>query len=416
MDSLRRIDPEIAAAIDTEAARQANTIELIASENHVSAPVLAALGTVLTDKYAEGYPHKRYYRGCENVDTVEQICIDRAKHLFGADHANVQPHCGTSANMAVYLATLQPGDKIMGMQLDHGGHLSHGLSINVSGRWFRSAHYGVTRETEQLDMDQVRDAVLKEKPDILICGASSYPRTIDFEAFGQIGKEAGCPVLADIAHIAGLVVGGVHPNPTPHCDFVTTTNHKTLRGPRGGIILCKAQYADAIDQAVFPGLQGGPLAHVIAAKAVAFQEAMQPEFKWYASAIVANAKALADAVSERGWRLVTGGTDNHLMLVDLRSRDEDLTGNLASQWLAAAGIVTNKNVIPYDPRNAKEASGIRLGTPAVTTRGMRPDQMHTLAEWFDLVLTSNGDPEVINTVRAEVMEFAKQFPIPAQRE
>ena len=233
MDSLRRIDPEIAAAIDTETARQANTIELIASENHVSAPVLAALGTVLTDKYAEGYPHHRYYRGCECIDTVEQICIDRAKLLFGADHANVQPHCGTSANMAVYLAMINPGDKIMGMQLDHGGHLSHGLSINVSGRWFRSAHYGVTRETEQLDMDQVRDAVLKEKPDILICGASSYPRTIDFEAFGQIGKEAGCPVLADIAHIAGLVVGGVHPNPTPHCDFVTTTNHKTLRGPRG---------------------------------------------------------------------------------------------------------------------------------------------------------------------------------------
>ncbi len=416
MDILRRIDPDIAAAIDTEVARQANSLELIASENHVSAPVLAALGTVLTDKYAEGYPHRRYYRGCENVDTVEQICIERAKALFGADHANVQPHCGTSANMAVYLAMLKPGDRIMGMRLDHGGHLSHGLDINVSGKWFSASHYGVEEATEQLDMDHVREVVLKERPDMLIAGASSYPREIDFEAFGQIAAEAGCLMLADIAHIAGLVVGGVHNNPTAHCDFVTTTNHKTLRGPRGGIILCKARYAKAVDQAVFPGIQGGPLPHVMAAKAVAFKEAMQPEFKWYASAIVANAKALAEALQEHGWRLVTGGTDNHLMLIDLRSRNEELTGNLASQWLAAAGIVTNKNVIPFDPRSAQDTSGLRLGTPAVTTRGMRPDQMKTLADWINDVIVSEGDVGVITRVRGDVMEFCRQFPIPAQRE
>jgi glycine hydroxymethyltransferase len=416
MDSLKRIDPDIAAAIDTEVARQANTLELIASENHVSAPVLAALGTVLTDKYSEGYPHRRYYRGCENVDTVEQICIDRAKALFGADHANVQPHCGTSANMAVYLAMLQPGSKIMGMRLEHGGHLSHGLNINVSGKWFSASHYGVQEDTEQLDMDRIRDAVLAKRPDMLIAGASSYPRSIDFEAFGQIAQEAGCLMLADIAHIAGLVVGGVHQNPTPFCDFVTTTNHKTLRGPRGGIILCKAAYAKAIDQAVFPGIQGGPLPHVMAAKAVAFKEAMQPEFKWYASAIVANAKAMAEALQEHGWRLVTGGTDNHLMLVDLRSRNEDLTGDLASQWLAAAGIVTNKNVIPFDPRSPQDTSGLRLGTPAATTRGMRPDQMKTLADWINDVLVSEGDTEVITRVRGDVMDFCREFPIPAQRE
>ncbi len=416
MDSLRRIDPDIAAAIDTEVARQANTLELIASENHVSAPVLAALGTVLTDKYSEGYPHRRYYRGCENVDTVEQICIERAKGLFGADHANVQPHCGTSANMAVYLAMLKPGDKIMGMRLEHGGHLSHGLDINMSGRWFTASHYGVEEETEQLDMDRVREAVLAEKPTMLIAGASSYPRAIDFEAFGKIAEEAGCLMLADIAHIAGLVVGGVHANPTPFCDFVTTTNHKTLRGPRGGIILCKARHAKAVDQAVFPGIQGGPMPHVMAAKAVAFKEAMQPEFKWYASAIVANAKALAEAFQEHGWRLVTGGTDNHLMLIDLRSRNEDLTGNLASQWLAAAGIVTNKNVIPFDPRSPQDTSGLRLGTPAVTTRGMRPDQMKTLADWINDVLVSEGDTDVITRVRSDVMDFCQQFPIPAQRE
>jgi len=416
MDTLRRVDPEIAQAIDAETARQANTIELIASENHVSAPVLTALGTVLTDKYAEGYPGRRYYCGCDNIDTIEQLCIDRAKKLFGAEHANVQPHCGTSANLAVYMAALKPGDKIMGMHLEHGGHLSHGLNINFSGKWFRASHYGVNRQTEMLDMDEVRQAVLAERPDMLIVGASSYPRTIDFEAFGQIAREAGCQVLADIAHIAGLVVGGVHPHPMPYCDFVTTTNHKTLRGPRGGIILCRAEFARAIDQAVFPGMQGGPLPHVIAAKAIAFQEAMQPEFKWYAAAIVANAKALADAMAERGWRLVTGGTDNHLMLIDLRSRDEELTGHVAARWLAAAGIISNKNIVPFDTRGTKETSGLRLGTPAVTTRGMRPDQMTRLAQWIDDILSSNGSQDVIDRVGGAVHEFCLQFPIPAQRE
>jgi len=416
MDSLRRADPEIAKAIDAEVARQAETIELIASENHVSAPVLTALGTVLTDKYSEGYPGRRYYCGCENIDTIEQLCIDRAKKLFGADHANVQPHCGTSANLAVYMAALKPGDKIMGMHIEHGGHLSHGLNINFSGRWFQAAHYGVNRKSEMLDMDEVRQAVLKERPSMLIVGASSYPRMIDFEGFGEIAREAGCLLLADIAHIAGLVVGGVHPNPMPYCDFVTTTNHKTLRGPRGGIILCRRQFARAIDQAVFPGMQGGPLPHVIAAKAIAFQEAMQPEFKWYAAAIVANAKALAEAMVQRGWRLVTGGTDNHLMLIDLRSRDEHLTGHVAAQWLAAAGIISNKNVVPFDTRGPKETSGLRLGTPAVTTRGMRPDQMNKLADWIDRILSSAGSEEVIRQVRGAVREFCKQFPIPAQRE
>ncbi len=416
MDSLRRADPQIAAAIDAEVTRQANTIELIASENHVSAAVLAALGTVLTDKYSEGYPGKRYYCGCENIDTIEQLCIDRAKKLFGAEHANVQPHCGTSANLAVYMAALKPGDKIMGMHLQHGGHLSHGLNINFSGKWFNPVHYGVNEQTEMLDMDEVRQAVLAEKPQMLIVGASSYPRTIDFEAFGQIAKEAGCLLLADIAHIAGLVVGGVHPHPMPHADFITTTNHKTLRGPRGGIILCKEQFARAVDQAVFPGMQGGPLPHVIAAKAIALQESMQPEFKWYAAAIVANAKALAEAMTERGWRLVTGGTDNHLMLIDLRSRDENLTGHVAAGWLADAGIISNKNIIPFDTRGPKETSGLRLGTPAVTTRGMRPDQMTKLAQWIDDILSSNGDQDVIDSIRGAVAEFCKQFPIPAQRE
>ncbi|MHC4562524.1 MAG: serine hydroxymethyltransferase [Planctomycetota bacterium] len=415
MGVIEKIDPEIAAAIAAETTRQAHTIELIASENHVSAPVLEALGTVLTDKYSEGYPGRRYYRGCENIDNVETLCVERAKKLFGADHANVQPHCGTSANLAVYMAALKPGDKIMGMQLDHGGHLSHGLNINFSGIWFKAAHYGVSEKTEKLEMDEVRKAVLKERPDMLIVGASAYPRTIDFEAFGQIAQEAGCMMLSDVAHIAGLIVGGVHPNPMPHSDFVTTTNHKTLRGPRGGIILCRQQYAKAIDQAVFPGMQGGPLPHVIAAKAIAFHEAMQPEFKWYAAAIVANAKALAEALAERGWRLVTGGTDNHLMLVDLRSRDEEMTGEMASQWLAAAAIIANKNVIPFDPRTAKDTSGLRFGTPAVTTRGMRPDQMAQLAHWIDEVLTAKGDESTIARVGDAVEEFCQQFPIPAQR-
>jgi glycine hydroxymethyltransferase len=412
MDRLEKVDPEIARLLRAEQRRQADTLEMIASENHVSPAVLVALGSVLTDKYAEGYPRKRFYCGNENIDDVEQLCIDRAKELFGAEHANVQPHCGTSANIAVYMACLQPSGKILGMELNHGGHLSHGMKINVSGRFYKTFGYGVDPETECIDMEEVRRKARDLRPDLIVCGASAYPRTIHFEAFGEIAAEVDCPLLSDIAHIAGLVAAGVHPTPVPYSTFVTTTNHKTLRGPRGGIILCKADWARKIDSAVFPGLQGGPLEHVIAAKAVAFQEAMRPEFRQYAAAIVANAQALAEGLLEAGWRLVSGGTDNHLVLVDLRSRDPDLTGHVAAAWLASAGIITNKNVIPFDPRKPVEASGIRLGTPALTTRGMGVEQMKAVAGWIDRVLTSKGDEAVVEDIRGKVLELCRQFPIP----
>ena len=412
MSSLQEVDPEIARIIRREQTRQAQTLELIASENHVSAPVLEALGSVLTDKYAEGYPRKRYYCGNEYIDSVEQLAIDRAKDLFGAEHANVQPHCGTSANLAVYLAALKPGAKIMGMNLAHGGHLSHGMKLNISGIVFKAASYGVDAESETLDMDQVRQAVLAEKPDMLVCGASAYPRLIDFEAFGQIAREAGCPLLSDIAHIAGLVVAKVHPDPVPHSDFVTTTNHKTLRGPRGGIILCRKSWAKKVDLAVFPGIQGGPMEHVIAAKAVAFHEATRPRFREYAAQIIANAQTLAEALSEKGWRLVSGGTDNHLMLIDLRSVDEDLTGHQAAQWLAEAGMITNKNSIPFDPRPPVAASGIRLGTPALTTRCMGAEEMKLIGGWIDEVLAGKGNKTVIMRVLGGVRQLCQRFPIP----
>jgi glycine hydroxymethyltransferase len=411
MNALEKVDPEIARIIKSEQRRQAETLEMIASENHVSAPVLVALGSVLTDKYAEGYPGKRYYCGNANVDSGETICIERAKKLFGAEHANVQPHCGTSANLAVYMACLQPGDKIMGMELAHGGHLSHGMKINVSGLFYNACSYGVDPATERLDMDAVRRAVLDQRPSLLIAGASAYPRIIDFQAFGQIAKEAGCLLMADIAHIAGLVVGGVHPSPLPHATFVTTTNHKTLRGPRGGIILCTAEWAKRIDAAVFPGLQGGPLEHVIAAKAVAFHEAMKPEFKKYAATIVANAKALAEELLARGWRLVSGGTDNHMLMIDLRSRKPDLTGHQAAERLAEAGIITNKNSIPFDQRKPVHTSGIRMGTPALTTRGMGPAEMKTVADLVDVLLNCDGDQDVIERARRQVLELCRQFPI-----
>ncbi len=410
---LEKADPEVAEAIRAEQKRQAGTLELIASENHVSPAVLEALGSVLTDKYAEGYPGRRYYCGNENIDAIETLCVERAKTLFGAEHANVQPHSGTSANLAVYLAALKPGDTIMGMELSQGGHLSHGMDLNVSGVYYRAASYGIRRDTERLDMDQVRQRVLAERPAMLVCGASAYPRIIDFAAFGQIAREAGCLLLADIAHIAGLVVGGVHPSPVPHSDFVTTTNHKTLRGPRGGIILCRQRWAKAVDRAVFPGIQGGPLEHVIAAKAVAFKEAMRPDFRDYAAAIVRNARALADGLMARGWRLVSGGTDNHLMLIDLRSRDDQLTGADAADWLAAGGIIANKNKIPFDPRPASVTSGIRLGTPAVTTRGLGPGEMTAIAGLIDQVLSSHGDEGTGQRVRAAVGELCGRFPIPS---
>jgi len=409
---LETTDPAIAGAIAAERWRQASTLELIASENHVSGPVLEALGTVLTDKYAEGYPNKRWYRGCENVDNVEAIAIDRAKELFGAEHANVQPHSGTSANLAVYAAAIRPGDKIMGMHLAHGGHLSHGRDNNLSGMHYKAVHYRLSEETEMLDMDQVRTQALAERPDILVCGASAYPRKIDFDAFGQIAREAGCLLLSDIAHIAGLVVAGLHPDPIPHSDFVTTTNHKTLRGPRGGIILCKKEWADRIDSAVFPGIQGGPLMHVIAAKAVAFAEAMHPEFTDYAQAIIDNASTLADELMARGWRLVTGGTDNHLMLVDLRSRLPDVSGHEAAIWLSRAHLVVNKNAIPFDTRSPFESSGIRLGTPAVTSRGLGGEHMKLIAGWFDEILLSGGDKRKTTEVRHSVQELCSQYPVP----
>ena len=412
MDRLEKADPEIARIVRAEQRRQGETLELIASENHVSPPVLVALGSCLTDKYAEGYPGRRYYCGNENIDSVERICIERAKRLFGAEHANVQPHCGTSANLAVYLAALQPGAKILGMELAHGGHLSHGMKINASGVFYKTFGYGVSPDTETIDMDEVRRKALEIKPDIIVAGASAYPRTIDFEAFGRIADEVDCPLLADIAHIAGLVVAGEHPTPVPHSTFVTTTNHKTLRGPRGGIILCTEEWASRIDAAVFPGLQGGPLEHVIAAKAVAFHEAMRPEFKQYAAAIVANAKALAEALMSKGWRLVSGGTDNHLLLVDLSSCRAELTGHDAAEWLAAAGIIANKNVIPFEPRPAAETSGIRLGTPALTTRGMGIAEIKRIAGWIDEVLCSTGDPAVAEAVHKQVVGLCGEFPIP----
>ncbi len=409
---LEHVDPEIAAAIESEKKRQGDTLELIASENHVSAAVLEALGSVLTDKYAEGYPGRRCYQGCENVDTVEAICIARAKQLFGAEHANVQPHSGTSANLAVFTAALKPGDKIMGMNLAHGGHLSHGKNINLSGMLYEVSHYGVREDTERLDMDQIREQAKRERPKLLICGASAYPRKIDFAAFGQIAQEVGAMLLSDIAHIAGLVVGRVHPDPVPHSTFVTTTNHKTLRGPRGGIILCRQDWATAIDRAVFPGIQGGPLEHVIAAKAVSFAEAMHPAFARYVRNILDNAQALAAALQERGWRLVSGGTDNHLLLVDLHSRFADLNGAEAADLLARAALVANSNPIPFDPPQLAKWSGIRLGTPAVTSRGLTTAEMPTVAGWIDDVLASRGSDTVVQRVRGEVVEMCGRFPVP----
>ena len=413
MGIIEKVDPEVAEIINAEQARQSETLELIASENHASAAVMEALGSVLTDKYAEGYPNKRWYCGCENMDDIEQLAIARAKRLFSAEHANVQAHSGTTANLAVYMAALNPGDKIMGMNLAHGGHLSHGLAANVSGMFYKVTSYNVREDTELLDLDQIRDQALAEKPDILVVGASAYPRTIDFEALGAIADEAGCPMLADIAHIAGLVVAGQHPHPFPHADFVTSTTHKTLRGPRGGLILCAKAWAKKIDAAIFPGMQGGPFMHSVAAKAVAFHEALNPDFVEYAKQIIVNAKAMADELMAKGWRLVSGGTDNHLMLVDLRSRLDDVTGHQAAQWLASAGIVTNKNLIPFDTRPPMATSGIRLGTPAVTTRGMGVDEMKLIADWIETVLTSGGDEGVIKKVHKEVLELCRQNPIPS---
>ncbi|WCJ60866.1 ribose 5-phosphate isomerase B [Fontisphaera persica] len=407
---LRHTDPAIADAIARERQRQQENIELIASENFTSLAVMEAQGSVLTNKYAEGYPGKRWYGGCENVDVAEQLAIDRAKALFGAEHANVQPHSGSSANMAVYFAMLKPGDKMLTMDLSHGGHLTHGNKANFSGKFFEIIHYGVRREDERIDYDQLADMARQHRPRMITVGASAYPRIIDFAKMGEIAREVGALLLADIAHIAGLVAAGLHPSPVGHADFVTTTTHKTLRGPRGGLILCKAQYAKEIDSITFPGIQGGPLMHVIAAKAVCFQEAMQPEFKTYQQNILKNAQALAQGLARNNFRLVSGGTDNHLMLVDVGARG--LTGKDCQIALDEAGITVNKNTIPFETRSPFQASGIRLGTPAVTTRGMGEQEMAAIADMIAEVLFDLKNPATAHQVRERVRELTAKFPLP----
>ena len=408
---LAQLDPEIAAAIAAELRRQQSHIELIASENFTLPAVMEAQGSVLTNKYAEGYPGKRWYGGCEHVDVVEQLAIDRAKALFGADHANVQPHSGSQANAAVYFAFLKPGDKILTMNLSHGGHLTHGNSANFSGKLYSVVHYGVGADG-RINYDEVAEMARKEKPRMITVGASAYARTIDFARFGAIAKENGALLLADIAHIAGLVAGGVHPSPVPHADFVTTTTHKTLRGPRGGLILCKAEHAKAIDSSVFPGTQGGPLEHVIAAKAVCFGECMKPEFKEYARQVVANSQALAAGLVRRGFRLISGGTDNHLALIDLRPSHPEVTGKEAQNALDAAHITTNKNTVPDETRSPFQASGIRVGTAAVTSRGMGVAEMDVIAEAIAVVLSGPQDPAKIAAGRQLAEGLCQRFPLP----
>jgi glycine hydroxymethyltransferase len=402
-------DPEAAKAIKQEENRQRNTIELIASENFVSRAVMAAQGSVLTNKYAEGYPGKRYYGGCEYVDVVEDLARERIKKIFGAEHANVQPHSGSQANTAVYFAVLKLGDTVLGMNLSHGGHLTHGSPVNISGVYFNFISYGVDAETERLDYEQVRQLALRHRPRMLVAGASAYPRIIDFAKLREIADEVDAFFMVDMAHIAGLVAADLHPSPVPYAHFVTTTTHKTLRGPRGGLILCKAEHASAIDKAIFPGIQGGPLMHVIAAKAVAFGEALQPDFKIYQTRIIENANALAQALVDRGFRLVSGGTDNHLILVDVRSKE--VTGKEAELILDEVGITVNKNTIPFDPASPYITSGIRVGTPAVTTRGMNPEAMRQIAEAMDLALTSHREPDKLAKAREIVSTLCAQYPL-----
>lgn len=406
---LEEADPEIADAIREETERQNFTLELIASENHVSRAVLTAAGSVFTNKYAEGYPGKRYYGGCGPTDRVESIAIERAKQLFGAEHVNVQPHSGSQANMSVYFTVLKPGDTIMGMDLAHGGHLTHGHPLSYSGRDFKVVGYGVTRETETIDYDQMQRLAEEHRPKLIICGASAYSRVIDFRRIREVADSVGALMMADIAHIAGLVVTGEHPSPVPHADFVTTTTHKTLRGPRAGLIICKEKYAKDLDRSVFPGVQGGPLVHIIAAKAVAFREALQPEFKNYQRQVVANARAFAAAVADTGFRIVSGGTDNHLFLTDIFSKG--ITGKEGEKMLEEAAITVNKNTIPFDQNKPMVASGLRMGSPAVTTRGLREDDMREVARLIARVLDSKGDPAVVREVRDDVRGICERFPI-----
>ncbi len=412
---LSDVDPIVANAIDNETARQSGGLELIASENFVSEAVLQAAGSVFTNKYAEGYPGKRYYGGCEFSDVVEQLAIDRAKEIFGAEHANVQPHSGAQANMAVFLTSLHHGDKILGMNLSHGGHLTHGHPMNFSGINFTVADYGVEKETERIDYDELQSIAEREKPKMLICGASAYPRIIDFERMGSIARSVGALLMADIAHIAGLVATGLHPSPVPHCDFVTTTTHKTLRGPRGGLILCREEWAKAIDKAVFPGIQGGPLVHIISAKAVAFGEALKPDFKEYQQQVLRNASALASSLAERGLRIVSGGTDNHLMLVDVFAAGAGITGKVAEKALDEVHITVNKNTIPFDTNSPFVASGIRLGTPALTTRGMKESEMGVIGNLIADVVQNSESDEVKARVRGDVKSLTEKFPLYADR-
>lgn len=413
METLAQFDPEIFAAIQKETARQEYSLEFIASENFVSESVLEAQGSVLTNKYAEGYPGKRYYGGCEFVDIAEDLAIDRAKALFGAEHANVQPHSGSQANMAVYFATCQPGDTILGMNLAHGGHLTHGSPVNFSGQLYNVVPYGVKKETGIIDYDEVETLALKHKPKLIIVGASAYPRTLDFAAFRQIADKAGAPVMVDMAHIAGLVAGGAHPNPVPYAEYVTTTTHKTLRGPRGGMILCREEFAKTVNSKIFPGSQGGPLMHVIAAKAVAFREAQSKNFTTYAHQVVANAKALAQGLLEQGFSLVSGGTDNHLVLVDLSNTE--ITGKVAEKTLEDAGITVNKNAIPFDTRSPFVTSGFRIGTPATTTRGLKEEQMQQVASWVRRALDNIDNATALGNIRAEVKDLCRQYPLYAHR-
>jgi glycine hydroxymethyltransferase len=410
---LEQVDPEIAKAIRAETERQSRNLELIASENFVSEAVLEAVGSVMTNKYAEGYPGKRYYGGCEIVDIAEDLAISRAKDLFGAEHVNVQPHSGSQANMAVYFTLLKPGDTVLGPNLAHGGHLTAGSPMNFSGRLYKIVPYGVTKDTERIDLDQVRDLARTHRPKLIIAGGSAFPRAIEFKPFREIADEIDAKLMADIAHPAGLVAAGLHPSPVPFADFVTTTTHKTLRGPRGGMVMCRAQYAKDLDRTVLPGIQGGPLLHVIAAKAVAFREAQTQEWRAYQAQIVKNAKAFAEAMLARGFRLVSGGTDTHLVLVDLTSRN--VTGKDAQEMLDRAWITVNKNGIPFDTKGPMITSGIRIGTPAVTTRGMKEPEMARIAELIDRVLSRPGDGGVEATVRSQVQELTSRFPLYPER-
>lgn len=409
LEALKAADPDVYAAIEAEETRQHDKLLLIASENFASPAVLAAQGSVMTNKYAEGYPGKRYYGGCQHVDTVEDLAIQRCKQIFGAEHVNVQPHSGSQANMAAYLSVLKPGDTILGMDLAQGGHLTHGSKVNFSGILFRAFSYGVDRQTETIDYDAVQKLAEECRPRMIVVGASAYARIIDFPRFQQIAQSVGAYLMVDIAHIAGLIAAGLHPNPVPYADFVTTTTHKTLRGPRGGVTMCKAEHAKAVDKFVFPGMQGGPLMHVIAAKAVAFQEALSPAFKRYQHQVLANAKTLAQGLIERGYKIVSGGTDTHLMLVNLTNKG--ITGKEADAALDAAGIIVNKNAVPYDEKPPAVASGIRLGTPIVSTRGMLEAEMNEIVALIDRVLQHRQDPTVLEEVRNQAKALCGRFPI-----